>query len=484
MKAIIFARVSSKDQEDGLSIPSQVRRLTEYALKKNLTVENTFQITESSSKDTRKQFSEIISFIKKSKEPYALITDTIDRLQRGFRETPLLDELRKQGKIELHFLREGLIVNENSNSSQLLQWDMGVLFASSYVRQLSDNVKRSQEQCIRNGQWFSKACFGYDNVTLPSSEKSIEPNPEQAPFVVKVFEEYARGNNSFQTIADKMKVQGFPKTSRGKTVIARTIELILKNPFYYGEMKIKGKLYTLISKDLFNRVQAIIKNHHKAPVQYAGKPLLFRGLLTCRNCKGSVTGDIKKEKYKYYSCHNSKRICVKKWIKEEVILKEVLLHFDQIQLTNQQIKDIINHIKEYEAVEKHTAKNMQQVLNNKLNTTQQRISNLIDLHVDRKIDSEAYHLKLEEYKKEQQRILAEIQFYDGNDQDNAITAQYVLELAQKAKEIFISSNLDKKQQILRCFISNFFLEGEKLHLELKMPFNLLSKSQDQQTWRG
>lgn len=34
MKAIIFARVSSKDQEEGQSIPAQVRKLTEYALKK------------------------------------------------------------------------------------------------------------------------------------------------------------------------------------------------------------------------------------------------------------------------------------------------------------------------------------------------------------------------------------------------------------------------------------------------------------------
>ena len=131
MKAIIFARVSSKDQEDNHSIPSQVRRLTEYALKKNFTIANTFQITESSSQTTRKQFNEIIQFIKKSKEAYALITDTVDRLQRSFRETPMLDELRKEGKIELHFLREGLIIDKKSNSAQLLQWDVGVLFASS-----------------------------------------------------------------------------------------------------------------------------------------------------------------------------------------------------------------------------------------------------------------------------------------------------------------------------------------------------------------
>lgn len=61
MKAIIFARVSSKDQEDGQSIPAQVRRLTEYALKKNFVIANTFQVTESSSKETRKQFEQIIN---------------------------------------------------------------------------------------------------------------------------------------------------------------------------------------------------------------------------------------------------------------------------------------------------------------------------------------------------------------------------------------------------------------------------------------
>jgi len=131
MKTIILARVSSKEQEDSHSIPAQVRRLTDYALKKGLLVERIFQITESSSKETRKQFDEIIVLIKKSTESIALVTDTVDRLQRSFRETPILDEMRKEGKLELHFLREGLIVNKKSNSSQLIQWDMGVLVASS-----------------------------------------------------------------------------------------------------------------------------------------------------------------------------------------------------------------------------------------------------------------------------------------------------------------------------------------------------------------
>lgn len=81
---------------------------------------------------------------------------------RSFRETPLLDDLRKQGKLEIHFLREGLILNQESNSALLSQWDMLVVISSAYVRNLSDNVKRSKDHAVRNGIWGSKAPLGYN----------------------------------------------------------------------------------------------------------------------------------------------------------------------------------------------------------------------------------------------------------------------------------------------------------------------------------
>ena len=176
MRAIIMARVSTKEQEEeGYSIPSQVRRLSEYAQKKQLIVYKTFQITESSCLDTRKDFEKVITLIKQSKEPVALITDTVDRLQRSFRESVILEDYRKSGKLELHFFRENLILNQNSNSNDLIRWDMGVMFARSYVLQLSDNVKRSIEQKLRNGEWIGKAPIGYINIVNDNGTKQLFP---------------------------------------------------------------------------------------------------------------------------------------------------------------------------------------------------------------------------------------------------------------------------------------------------------------------
>lgn len=48
MKAILLAIVSTKEQEEGQSIPAKERRLREYAERKGLVVEEVFKITESS----------------------------------------------------------------------------------------------------------------------------------------------------------------------------------------------------------------------------------------------------------------------------------------------------------------------------------------------------------------------------------------------------------------------------------------------------
>lgn len=108
MKAVILARVSTQEQEEGHSIDAQLRRLQEYAVKKGLQVLKTYRIIESSTQGNRTEFQLMIEFIKSQKEPVALIADAVDRVQRGFKESVLLDELRRQEKVALHFLREGL----------------------------------------------------------------------------------------------------------------------------------------------------------------------------------------------------------------------------------------------------------------------------------------------------------------------------------------------------------------------------------------
>lgn len=489
MKAIILSRVSTKDQqEEGQSIPAQTRRLTEYATKKKFHIEHVFEIAESSLKDTRKEFDNIIRHIKKSKEPIALLLDCVDRLQRSFRETPLIDELRKSGILEIHFLRENLILNRNSANAQITQWEMGVIMAASYVRQLSDNVKRSKEQSVKNGEWSSKAPFGYKNVLLDSGRRGIVVDEQNAPYVTRMFELYASGLHSFQTVANEMDKVGV-KNAHGRKILPSRIEETLKNPFYYGTMRIKGELHPhkyqpLITEALFYKAQQVMSGHNKAPVQYAGKPILLRGLIKCDHCGCTVTGDIKKEKYVYYSCGNSKKVCKKIWVNEETLLGTLLASFDRIKLTEDQIQGIVAHLKQAHAHEQAFFTNAQETLRKELDYIQDRSSKLLDVHLDGTIDQETYRTKMDEYKKRKREITSEMQAHVLGDETCLITIETVLGLARNAQEIFNSSNFDEKRQLLNFVYSNLKLNDGKLLVELREPFLSMAKMSDQPTWLG
>lgn len=148
------------------------------------------------------------------------------------------------------------------------------------------------------------------------------------------------------------------------------------------------------------------------------------------------------------------------------------------------LTEIAADIEQYEAQEQASIQIMRQQLGERLTVTQERISKLIDMHIDGKIDAQTYHLKLEEYKREQQRLTFEIKSYTASPKAELDAAREVLELAKQAKEIFMSSNLDEKQQLLGFFFSNLTLNSGKLDVEPREPFKTIQNVSDQHIWRG
>ena len=57
MKAIILARISSKEQKEGYSLDAQVKNLELYAKRKSLNVVKQFTLVESSTRGKRPEFN-------------------------------------------------------------------------------------------------------------------------------------------------------------------------------------------------------------------------------------------------------------------------------------------------------------------------------------------------------------------------------------------------------------------------------------------
>ncbi len=488
MKAVILARVSTRDQEDGHSLDAQIANLKLYAQRKNLKIIREFTIIESSTKGDRPEFEQMIDFIKAQKERIALIVDTVDRLQRGFRETPVLNDLMNRDVLELHFVKEGNVLSKDANSTQKLMWNMGVVMAQSYTDQLSDNVKRSIKHKISKGEWSGPAPLGYLNIDDPDTKsKTIIPDPERAFLIKKLFQEYATGVYSQAELIRKAKGWGL-RTFKGNAVSAQTFNAILQNPFYYGCMRTKGQLvphiYTpLIDKSLFDACEAIRTGRgSKKAVSETKEPFLLRGLIQCAISGRTVSCDLKKGKYVYLICREPGSADKKVWIKEEIVLDQIRDVFRSIQIPSGVLAEIMNHLNNSHESEKafhHAAiKNLHQ----ESEDLARKMDQLLDMFMDKSITKDIYdrkHTQLVTRQQEINRLLE--QHHSGNEQFK-IALTSLITLASRAYDLFERSTIDEKRQLIGYVFSNLEMKGSTPRYSLKKPFDLFVDLADCKEW--
>ena len=317
--AVILSRISSKNQEDGASIDGQLNNGREYCARKGLKIIQEYTFQESSTRVSRPKFFEMINFIKKQKEPVALICDKVDRLQRGFKEAPIIEDLRKNGKLEIHLITENQILHKDSTSQELMVYNIWVMMAQNYTDSLSDNIKRSHKEMIRQGRVFTKLRVGYKRSGEKNKDIIIDENC--AFLIRKLFVEYSTGLYSIDEIHTKAKELGLKNQKTGKPFNRSNIGKILMDEFYIGiEVINKGKkneirykhIYPhLISDELFDKCRMVRegKGHNHSNKIKDERHVLFKGMIKCKNCGCTVTPEPpKKGKYIYLRTKTEKRL--------------------------------------------------------------------------------------------------------------------------------------------------------------------------------
>ena len=91
--------------------------------------------------------------------------------------------------------------------------------------------------------------------------------------------------------------------------------------------------------------------------------------------------------------------------------------------------------------------------------------------LDGRITIEEYDRRLEKYKNEQEDLLQQYQEHSSGDKNFYITANKILDLSQRAWELFQNSEPQEKTQLLSFLLQNLVLQGRNLLFEVKTPFN-------------
>ena len=482
MKAIILARVSDKKQD---SNEAQILRVSDYVKRKNLTVLKTYEIEESSTKGDRAKFQKVVEEITQSSEPIALVVDTVDRLQRSFKESVQLDDLRKEGKLEIHFYRESLVVNQNSNSSDLLRWDMAVMFARSYVLQLSDNVKRKQEQMLRSGIYPSQPPYGYKRVPVSKDKTEIVIDEYASKIVQKAYEWYATSSFSMELLRKRLKEEYGVNWSKGFT------DIVLKNHFYYGTMtwnkgKPNEKTYShnyphIIEKPLFDQVQKIKASFNKKPFKYAGKPYIYRGLLRCADCGLAITPE-KHKGHVYYHCtqYNGKHGA--KWLREENITEQIGKVFKGIQIPEEVLTQIVTSLQSSHEGKVSFRETQYKQLTSEHEKYTKRLEKIYIDRLDGRITDDEYDKFYQSFREKVAEIDTQLSMLQEAEDNYYLSAKYILELANRAYELFESSEVEERRQLIKLVLSNLRVEDDLVRYDAIKPFDTLLNYDYRQTW--
>ncbi len=290
----IYARKSTDDdQHQLLSIPAQIDELRTFAEKEGLNIVDTVIESKTAKVPGRELFNQMLDRVEKG-EAQGILAWHPDRLARNAvdagRVVYLLDR-----KIldDLKFLTFWF-----QNTPQGL-FMLSIAFGQSkyYVDSLSENTKRGLRQKVRRGEFPGPASLGYLNDRL---NKKIVVDPKVSPIIKELFELYSTGQYALEKLSIFLGEKGI-KTKGNKFFKKDKVKYILSNPFYYGYFRYAKEIYQgihepLITKKLFDTVQAVIKSKsHTFPLKSLDFP--FTGLIRCGECQMMITAE---HHVKYY----------------------------------------------------------------------------------------------------------------------------------------------------------------------------------------
>lgn len=494
-KAVLYARVSSKRQEEeGFSIPAQIKFLKEYALKNNIEVVKEFVEAKTAKKEGRIKFNEMLSYLQEHEDEKIILVEKVDRLYRNLLDYGTIDSIKG---LEIHFVKENEILSENSRSSIKFINGIRVLMAKQYVENLAEESAKGLNERIEQGYALYPP-LGYMYGNDGTHKHAIIKDPERAEYAVRAFNLFVYENLSASSINNILYEEGLRNPDGNKYAVS-TIQRMFKNPMYVGDYIYQGKLYPngkhepLISRKLFQLAQNKLNSANDTTRQHDVE-FPYIGLFKCGVCGCSYTAERKVKpsgkEYIYYHCTGKGKVktCKKaSYINETKIDKfiaEILKGLENIP------QSLIREIKE-------SLREIHELKNNYSNTTQDNIHKRIK-EIDRMIqngykrmlksnndmENELWNATYAELRAEKEQLMDKLSCISKADDEFYKQSDLILKFCKNASQIFMKATPSEKRTICEIIGSNFTANAKKIDITLYPLFydviemNRLGRSQN------
>ena len=237
--AVLYARVSSKEQELGYSICAQQELMRPYGAGQGMVIQEEFLDVETAKTAGRPGFNAMVTYQKAHPACRVLLVEKTDRLYRNFKDYVTIDDL----DLRVHFVKEDFVLSKESRSTEKFMHGIKVLMTKNFIDNLREEVTKGLYTKAEQDLFPSFAPLGYVNTVAASGRRIIVPDPILGPIVTRLYIWFASGEYSLKRFAQKAFAEGFRfRVSRNKVPVT-TLHKILRRRIYMGEFEYGGKTY-------------------------------------------------------------------------------------------------------------------------------------------------------------------------------------------------------------------------------------------------
>src|SRR5947199_6075919 len=240
--AAIYVRVSTKEQTENLSLPTQLKACAEYCERQGFQVLANFREEGESAKTAdRTELQKRLQFCRKNKGTvHFVVAFNLTRFAREKYDHFALRAHLKSLGISLRSATEPI---DDTSTGKLME---GVLAAFAQFDDdcRSDRTRAGMKAALELGRWTFLAPIGYLNAPRAMGE-SLMPDPERAPLVRRAFEQYVTGRFTKEQLHKQARTWRLTNR-RARPLTSQAIGILLRNQLYAGivdvpEYGVRGK---------------------------------------------------------------------------------------------------------------------------------------------------------------------------------------------------------------------------------------------------
>lgn len=313
MNAIIYCRVSSKEQVDGTSLESQEIACKEYAAQHQLPILRVFvERGESAKFADRTQLLELLEFCRnRLNHVDQLLVWKVDRLARNVGDHFNIKAALLKLGVQVVSVTEPI---DAKPEGRLLETILaGFAQFDNDIR--ATRTLQGMRRKIQEGIFPWKAPLGYHSERRSGTKKTEPDQPNYPAFSIlqKGWRAFETGQYSKADIQRMLTSLGLT-TKNGAPIPSQTIDNIFDDIFYAGVIRdpwtgdeYPGKHLPMVSRDTFDAVQRIIHGRNRSIPHVALRPEFpLRSFARCTACEFTLTGSFSRGRskyYPYYHCH-------------------------------------------------------------------------------------------------------------------------------------------------------------------------------------